>query len=259
MNAQNQRILLITVCCVFAIALGLVFQYPAAAQNQQTQTKPETKKPAPPQDALVEKVEVVSPQQAAQKAPTLVANPSAIRFTSTRQETKITVTKNGALVPQDTLSAAIAGSYGWMFEIQKPKDAPGVILLRTNPDNCEYGSYELIVKSGEDQTKVDVYVTLADEQPTVANPEGYQVLPLRTKESYVQGTVLTLTVNGPDDAVYVWSLNGKEVEKGPGKKTATIKLDTEGPATVRITATQNSTKVLETSMMFEVLPAAATP
>lgn len=192
-----------------------------------------------------------TPQPEAAPAPGgLTVTPQEVVFPSSSASAWLNVQMDGNPVPAKQINARIAGSYGWMFTIEKPEKQPGLILLRGNPGNTEFGQYELIVSAAGREQRVRVVVTLANEmaQLTEAQRPKARVLSadVQLPAEYREGQVLELDFSSYcGNCWYSWKVNDAEVLEGVGEHTLRYTFSQAGPVEIQVEGKRDGATAVE--------------
>lgn len=180
----------------------------------------------------------------------LTVTPEEVVFPDSSSSAWINLQIDGKPVPAKQISAKIAGSYGWMFTIEKPEKQPGFVLLRCTPGNTEFGQYELIVSASGQERRVRIVVTLANEmaQLTEAQRPKPRVLgaSIQLPHEYREGQVLELDF-GPycANCWYSWRLNAEEVLEGVGEHKLRYTLVQSGPVEISVEGKRDGLTVVQ--------------
>jgi hypothetical protein len=183
---------------------------------------------------------------------TLMAVPAEIHFDSTHGAAQVGLFFDETPAKAANITKAAFLLKGYMFEVTKAKVDPGMVTVATNPNTVEDGSYTLEIVAGGQTINVEVYVNLNSGVPVSERTE----LPARMEfdKSYKKGATLEYKLEGPLDAEYTWTVNGKVVKQGPGEIKLTYTFDEIGPQIIRVSMKVPGGKAYESVGKTEVVP-----
>ncbi len=173
--------------------------------------------------------------------PVLRLEPQAATLSSYASKATFTVLLNNRPVPTSEVSRVFIGiedkNYGRMVHVAKPKDQPGVVELRPNPEHAEVGSYDLRISVSGKEAVATIFMPLDDLPGMLENQAarlGKSVQQLRKERSLVtyspheqlsvelpdtvpEGTLFTIELGQDEKRRYIWRVNGEVVQDGMGK------------------------------------------
>jgi hypothetical protein len=191
--------------------------------------------------------------------PGLKVVPDKATVSLTGPQANFTVFFDGKPVPPAQISSvAIIGSYGWMFDVRKSEDTPGLVLLRALPDRAEAGTYDLLIRAHDQECRATVEVTVGvgpqDTQPPPAS-RGHETLTVNLPQMYREGQILVLDVTAEDpNRHYSWTANGQKVLEGIGESKLAYTFTRLGPHIIHLTEAKAGREILEWEGTTQVLP-----
>ena len=173
-----------------------------------------------------------TPASSAETPPALYLTPNPIKFTSTDARAEVGVFFGNAPVKSSDITKIAVFEKPSMFKWSKSAKGPGTVLLRTNPETAEDGSYRLEVTAKGQTASSDIFITL----PTPADvPTQFTMRPrLELDPHYKKGATLTYKLEAPVDADYTWTVNGATVLRGLGERKLVYTFTKTGPHKIRV-------------------------
>lgn len=238
------------IVAVLAVCFG-VCSGALAADSAKTSKAAKTAKPA---KAAKPKPKAAPPAQKPEPAPsgTLTAVPAEVHFDSTHSVTQIGLFFDETPAKAANVTKAAFVLKGYMFAVTQSKTDPAVITVATNPNTVEDGSYTLEIAAGGQTINVEVYVSLNSGVPVSERT----ILPARLEfdPTYKKGSTLEYKLEGPLDADYIWTVNGKVITQGPGELKLVYTFEEVGPEIVRVSMKAPNGAISESVGRTEVVP-----